>query len=404
MEQGVIQANGTAGLGSAVQTAATTATAAATGSTASTSTAAATAATGGAADVQQKALLEALRQLEVHNVDDEEEPQPMFRINGVEVLPRQAVGLVAGQRKNGKSNFAGLLMAACVAKERCLFDGAVRCLAEEVVKILYVDTEQPRHDCRRTLRRVMLSANYDRTESWDDHGIKVLSMKDIALEERLKAVEGAVNFYHPDLVIIDGLADLLRTINDENESRDLWQWLDLVACKMNCVVIGMLHQNHQSTKVGGWAGTQGVKKASDLFEVRKNREHNYFSVSHEGRGESAPKLQFFISCRLGDNVGQWMPMAAPLDILTKEDMERQEMQTLFADAPLPCTNTQLVRYVMDAKRYTSKSPADKLLSKAKKMGLLDSRKEGRNSIWFRAAPAVEETEMSFDEEEEEDIL
>ena len=166
----------------------------------------------------------------------------------------------------------------------------------------------------------------------------------------------------------------------------------------------MLHQNHQSTKVGGWAGTQGVKKASDLFEVKKNREHNYFSVNHEGRGESVPRLQFFISCGLGDKVGQWMPMTAPLDILTKEDMERQEMQTLLEEAPLPCTNTQLVRYVMDAKRYTSKSPADKLLRKAKEMHLLDSRKEGRHSVWFRATPAVEDTEMDFDEDEEEDII
>ena len=191
MEQTLIQANGIAGLSPEVQKV--------------------------AAD-EQEALWKALRELEVHNVDDEEEPQPMFRINGVEVLPRQAVGLVAGQRKNGKSNFAGLLMAACVAKNHSLFDGAVRCLAEGEVLILYVDTEQPRRDARRTLRRMMCSAGYDRAESWDEHGIKVLSLKDIALEERLKAVDGAVKYYRPDIVIIDGLADLLRTINDENES------------------------------------------------------------------------------------------------------------------------------------------------------------------------------------------
>lgn len=351
-----------------------------------------------------EALQQMLCALEVHNVEDEEEPQSMFRINGVEVLPRQSVGLIAGQRKNGKSNFAGVLMAACVAKNHRLFDGTVCCLPEEPVKALYVDTEQPRRDARRTLRRMMCSAGYGSSESWDDHGITVLSLKDIALEERLKAVEGAVKCYLPDIVIIDGLADLLHTINDENESRMLWQWLDLVACQMNCVVIGMLHQNHQSTKVGGWAGTQGVKKATDLFEVKKNREYKYFTVSHEGRGESAPKLQFHISCRIGDDIGQWEPMTDALDVITKEDMERQEMLTLLADAPLPCSNTQLVRYVMDAKRYISKSPADKFLRKAKEKGLLDSRREGRNSVWFRTTAAGTETESLFNDEEEEDDL
>ena len=352
---------------------------------------------------EMEVLQQKLCALEVHNVEDEEEPQAMFRINGVEVLPKQSVGLVAGQRKNGKSNFAGVLMAACVAKNHCLFDGAVRCLPEEPVTALYVDTEQPRRDARRMLRRMMCSAGYDRSESWDEHGITVISLKDIALEERLKAVEGAVQCYRPDIVIIDGLADLLRTINDENESRMLWQFLDLIACQMNCVVIGMLHQNHQSTKVGGWAGTQGVKKATDIFEVKKNREHNFFSVSHEGRGESAPRLQFYITCRIGDKIGQWEPMTDALDVLTKEDMERQEVLTLLEGAPLPCTNAQLVRYVMDARRYTSKSPADKLLRKAKVMGLLNSRREGRNSVWFRTSAAVEEAGSLFDDEAEDDL-
>lgn len=351
---------------------------------------------------QQPSTEEVLRQLEVHNVQDEEEPQPLFKIQGVCVMPRQSVALVAGQRKNGKSNFAALLMGTCVAQNRQLFDGAVQCLEQGDMKVLYIDTEQPRRDTRRTLRRMMRTAGYDIAEAWDDHGVKVLSLKDIELTDRQGAVQAAVDIYRPALLIIDGLADLLRTINDENEARTLWQWLDQVACTYDCAVLGMLHQNHQSSKVGGWAGTQGVKKATDLFEVKKNREHNYFSVNHEGRGESAPRLQFFIAAGMGDNIGVWQPMTDPLEVLTKEDMQRQELLTLLEDAPLPCNNRQLVRYIMDTRRYTSKSPADKLLRKAREMHLLDSRREGRNSVWFRTTSEEAETDELFDPDDEAD--
>lgn len=349
------------------------------------------------------ATLETLRRelcaMEVHNVEDDEEPPSLFRINGVEVLPRQSVGLVAGQRKNGKSNFAGVLMSACLAKTRSLFDGAVCCLVDGPLKVLYVDTEQPKRDSRRTLRRMMATAGYDRVESWDEHGIKVLSIKDVDLSRRMDLVQGAVGCYEPDMVIIDGLADLLRSINDENDSRELWQRLDSIASEHNCVILGMLHQNHHSTKVGGWAGTQGVKKATDLFEVKKNREFGYFSVCHEGRGEGAPRLQFSIVCEAGDNVGRWEALTGPLESLTEEDKERHKLEALVENAPLPCTNMQLVRYVMDAQRYVSKSPADKLLRRAKEMGLLDTRRQGRHSIWFRKTASETDSVELFDVDE-----
>ena len=190
---------------------------------------------------QQPSTEEVLRQLEVHNVQDEEEPQPLFKIQGVCVMPRQSVALVAGQRKNGKSNFAALLMGTCVAQNRQLFDGAVQCLEQGDMKILYIDTEQPRRDTRRTLRRMMRTAGYDIAEAWDDHGVKVLSLKDIELTDRQGAVQAAVDIYRPALLIIDGLADLLRTINDENEARTLWQWLDQVACTYDCYVVFSRH-------------------------------------------------------------------------------------------------------------------------------------------------------------------
>ena len=59
-----------------------------------------------------EAVAQVLKAIEIMNCADEEEPQGLFMVGGVEVLPRQSVNIVAAQKKSGKTNLAGLLMAA----------------------------------------------------------------------------------------------------------------------------------------------------------------------------------------------------------------------------------------------------------------------------------------------------
>ena len=68
-------------------------------------------------DEKIRNLQERLSQIEILNTTDEQEEPSLYTINGVEVLPPKTVGIVAAQKKSGKTNFAGLLMAS--SAERC---------------------------------------------------------------------------------------------------------------------------------------------------------------------------------------------------------------------------------------------------------------------------------------------
>jgi len=348
-----------------------------------------------------KELQAKLQKLEILNVPDEEEPPSLFTINGVEVIPKKATGLIAAQKKSGKSNFAGLMMAASASTEHQMLNGAIRSNCGQI-NILYVDTEQPWRDARRTLRRCMKSAGYGYDEQWNQHGIKVYSVKDEEEQDRMLFIELAIKENKPDLVIIDGLADLIETINDEKDSKQLMAWMDAVANQYDCAVVGMLHLNFNNGKIGGWAGTQGYKKATDLFILKKDKKRGIFTVEHEGRGESAPDLSFKIFCPMDDKIGWWQSLnTGEIPNMTKEDAEKQELTELMAQAKLPCNNGQLVEWVKKAKKFTSKSPADRLLAKCKEYGILDSRKEGRYSIWFRVTkpdPDAEEQELPLSDD------
>ena len=257
----------------------------------------------------------------------------------------------------------------------------------------------------------MKTAGFGYDEQWSDHGINVLSFKDIdSTEETEVLVEGqkvmmrvqrllleeAVKRIHPDLLIIDGIADLLQSINDEAEARELMRFLDRLACEYNCAVIGMLHLNYGSGKIGGWAGTQANKKFTDCFLLKK--KNGYFEVSHEGRGAEAPKLRFRILCPPGDKFGWWEYVPDNDILVTTEDMKRQELVTMLEGAPLPCKNAVLVQWIMSKDHHPSQSTADRLLRQCKEQGILQSHKEGRCSIWNWAKEEdAEEAEIDFED-------
>lgn len=331
-----------------------------------------------------KELQAKLPQLEILNVPDEQEPPSLFTINGVEVLPPKAVGIISAQKKSGKSNFAGLLMSASTSPEHQVLNGAIRSNSGQI-NILVADTEQPLRDARRTYRRAMKTAGYSYDEQWNEHGITTLTLKDIENEDdKMQLIELAIQEHHPQLVIIDGIGDLIKSINDEVDAKRLMAWMDRMACEYECAVVGMLHLNHNSDKIGGWAGTQANKKFTDSFILTKDKKRGLFIVEHEGRGECASKLYFKIFCPMGDKIGWWEPLSIDvISDLTKEDAEKQELTNLMSQAKLPCKNGELVEWVMKVQHWTSKSPADKLLKKCKEYGILDSRKDGRCSIWFK---------------------
>ena len=54
---------------------------------------------------------------------------------------------------------------------------------------------------------------------------------------------------------------------------------------------------------------------------------------------------------------------------------------------------------MNLKRWTSKSPADKALRKCKELGILNSYRKGRQSIWYKVTtPDIQEEELELSDD------
>jgi hypothetical protein len=344
-------------------------------------------------------LAKAIMDEEVMNIPDESEQPSLYNINGVEVISPCAITLVTAQKKSGKSNFKGVLIAAGLHAESQVLNGAVRSNLGRL-GFLDIDTEQPKKDARRLLRRIMKTAGYEYNSNWAKYGLHCISVKDYAAEDSRIMVELAIVAHKPQIVFIDGIADIITSINNEQESVELFKWLDYLSCQYECAIVGMLHQNFGTSKIGGWAGTQGGKKYSDGFSLTKSKGSGFFTVAHEGRSESAPDLRFRIECPPGDKIGWYAPVDDTISELSEEDQEKAMYQELVDAAPLPMRNKQFVIWLMNTKRWTSDSPAKKALRKMKEYGIVDSKREGKSSIWFKPSGIQDATEEPLPLEED----
>jgi hypothetical protein len=89
--------------------------------------------------------------------------------------------------------------------------------------------------------------------------------------DRYDLIANAVEAYHPDIVIIDNLRDLVNDINDGVMSQEIIERLMKMAVEHNCNIVTVLHQNRSADNRGlrGWLGTELMNKVFEMYTCQK---------------------------------------------------------------------------------------------------------------------------------------
>ena len=93
-------------------------------------------------------------------------------------------------------------------------------------------------------------------------------------QERAPLLEAAVSEYKPDLVILDGIRDLVNDINDGVMAQDTIERLMHLAAENRCCIVCILHQNKslEDKNLRGWIGTELKNKAFEVYECSKDAD------------------------------------------------------------------------------------------------------------------------------------
>ena len=235
--------------------------------------------------------------------EDYPEPYHMLEYNGVPFSKIGGMGAMSGQKKNGKSFVITQLIAAVLGngseRTQLFLPGlrvpdrtieyyrTIRGRDDYLPRVLYVDTEMEKLSSAKVLRRVHWLCDWDLNRPAPGDRFSVLWLKNMPADNTLKAyqrrydlIRMAIEAINPDVVFIDGIRDLLSSINDEEQGTKILGELGSMAEDRQMSIWNALHQNpsrkndDDEAKMRGWAGTEFGNKVSDTLVSIKSKTAN----------------------------------------------------------------------------------------------------------------------------------
>lgn len=233
--------------------------------------------------------LEMLEHLETRRITPDKNLPPMeflFRLYGKPCFPRGELVGLTGRPKSGKTFVSSILMTLCFRQEVL----TIRRETSEQLRVLWYDTEQSDESTQDILRnRIMPMLGSPESvedmhlfESAAESAFQIFNVRQDMWQERMPLLEAAIKRYHPDLVIVDGIRDLINDINDGVLAQDTVERLMHLASSLFCCIVCILHQNKaaEDKNLRGWIGTELTHKAFEVYECEKS-EDRIFSLTQK---------------------------------------------------------------------------------------------------------------------------
>lgn len=190
--------------------------------------------------------------------------------------------LVTGKAKSGKSFLMNIAVSTAVSKDY-IFDRFKSKLPTTKNEVLYFDTEQGKYHVQLALKRICKQVKID-----EPPNLHVYHLRSQPPNKRLEIIEALIyENSKVGFVVIDGIKDLVTSINDEGEATmiasKLLKWTE----ERNIHIVVILHQNKSDNNARGHLGTELINKAETVLSVTK--DNNIYHVQAEQCRNLAPE-------------------------------------------------------------------------------------------------------------------
>ena len=194
----------------------------------------------------------------------------LMRLFGEPCFPRRELVAITGRAKSGKTFVMSIIMLMGVIDRILQFERD----GKEPLKVLWFDTEQSKQSTLDIIQNrivEMYHRKVDPDTPFPNECLRTFNVRFDNCEMRRQGFLELVPFIKPDLVILDGIRDLVSDINDGAEAQRIMEEMLALAQANNCCIIAVLHQNKsgESRDPRGWLGTELLNKAFDVFATEK---------------------------------------------------------------------------------------------------------------------------------------
>jgi hypothetical protein len=304
-----------------------------------------------------------MRSCEIDFDNPPKAPEPLLTINEVTIGTPGNLVCIAGSEGSGKTNFLGGILSGAIKPEGIDIDTLGTTIRENIDEqsVILYDTEQSEFQLYKNLTYILKRTSLSKPPAW----FKAYCLVGISRNERMNLIlESMDRFFYENggihMVVIDGIADLLGAVNDEESSVKLVEELFRMAAIYNTVIICVLHMAPSGMKLRGHLGSEVQRKAAGILLIEKDENNNSSVIKalkvRDGSPLDVPMIQFGWSKEEGRHVY--------LGEKSKEDSEMRKASelkdaaaTIFKDKHL-ITNQNLIKAIMehlDVKERTARA-------------------------------------------------
>ena len=266
--------------------------------------------------------------------------EPLFLLYGTDCFFRGELVAVCGKAKSGKTLFLSILMAAALTRSVMALERFFTKPTDDTdnagclpLRVLWLDTEQSQQSTQDIMvNRIIPLAKGEQTDStertalFDEHFF-AYNLRGLGFEKRRELMEVAIATVKPDLVIIDGIKDLVTDINDAIQATLIMEQLMALAQRYNCCIVNVLHQNKSEAdqNMRGSIGTELTNKAFEVYNCEYMEKRDVFKVSqrlsrrnrirrqlyYELHDDGLPQECDDVEDQPRDNQGRWVSRKVP---------------------------------------------------------------------------------------------
>ena len=337
-------------------------------------------------------LVEQLEKLRITAASDIPPHEFLFQWNGTPCFARGELVAITGKAKSGKTYLNSILMAAAGYPNNCSVlsnDQSIGFsrIQEVPYRVLWIDTEQS-EDTTCEILRDRISVMIGSPAS--DELFHVFNMRQVQWQDRIGLILSAIAICQPDLVIFDGVRDVVDDINDYAEAQRIIGQLLAVASSFRPCIVCVLHQNKavEDKTLRGALGTELQNKSYETYECSKDPDTRIFTIRQIAtRKYDLPnKIQFCVT-----------PQGLPIPCYSQEE-DTPDVNEIFRTSMMGHSEMRagaLKAQVRMRYRITNDQTYGALLGQAMRTGVLSRRQVSDKEVYYLPGPNMYEQELDF---------
>ena len=216
----------------------------------------------------------------------------LFRWGDQPCFARGELVALTGKAKSGKTYVCSMLMALAV---RSPLLGISR-LHDEPLRVVWIDTEQSEDSTQEILCHRIGALIH---QPIPEEQFYVYNLRRDNWQDRLHWANLCIVQNKPDLVIFDGIRDVVGDINNYTEAQTVLEKLLSLASWSKACIVCVLHQNKslEDKTLRGALGTELQNKSYETYECQKDPDTRIFTLRQTAtrKYDITTKLEFSVN-------------------------------------------------------------------------------------------------------------